>query len=62
MADMKCGSCGSTDIDTETEAGGAVCVRCGHVLEETNHIVSDLTFTETASGSAAVFGQFVSGS
>lgn len=60
MSAMRCTKCGSTDIDFDAEA--ATCVTCGTVLEETNHIVSDLSFTENAKGSTSVYGQFVSSS
>lgn len=60
---MYCPICKSdSNVDTDNDAGQVVCVKCGNVLEETNHIVSDLQFTETAKGAASVFGQFVSSS
>jgi hypothetical protein len=60
---VQCGKCFSTDIDTDNnEAGQAVCLKCGFVLQETNHIVSDLSFTETSNGAPSVFGQFISSS
>lgn len=57
----KCRSCGLPEIDTD-ESGSLVCLVCGTVYQEMNHIVSELAFTETAKGGAAVFGQFVSSS
>eukprot|EP01104_Vermistella_antarctica_P020979 TRINITY_DN922_c2_g1_i3.p1 TRINITY_DN922_c2_g1~~TRINITY_DN922_c2_g1_i3.p1 ORF type:complete len:325 (-),score=74.55 TRINITY_DN922_c2_g1_i3:118-1092(-) len=53
-----CGRCSSSDIETDSTNGYAVCTVCGCVLEE-NTIVSEVTFVENASGSSSVVGQFV---
>lgn len=39
-------------------AGASICADCGIVVEE-NAIVSEINFTETSSGAAAVAGSFI---
>ncbi|XP_015593617.1 transcription factor IIIB 90 kDa subunit isoform X2 [Cephus cinctus] len=58
MSGNKCRSCGSTDIETDSARGNAVCVQCGVVFED-QLIVSETTFEETPSGNMMVLGQFV---
>jgi len=53
-----CPACSSTLIDHDSNTGCSVCTRCGVVIEE-NSIVSEVTFTETASGASVLQGQFI---
>lgn len=55
---IKCKNCGSSEIETDSARGDAVCTNCGSVLED-NIIVSEVQFEETHGASNAV-GQFVS--
>ncbi|KAG9304737.1 hypothetical protein G9A89_003911 [Geosiphon pyriformis] len=55
---MRCKSCGSTDIDTETSSGETACKACGWVIDE-GRIVSEITFGDSASGAAVPQGTFV---
>ena len=57
---MKCKSCGSTDIDVDPSRADAVCTNCGNVLES-SIIVSDIQFEENAHGGASAIGTFVPG-
>nr|KAJ3422673.1 transcription factor TFIIIB subunit brf1 [Polyrhizophydium stewartii] len=50
-----CSNCGPTEAETDDHLGHVVCVKCGGVLEE-NTIVSEVTFSETAKGSAIADG------
>ena len=54
-----CPHCGSSDIETDSQRGDAVCIQCGTVLEE-NAIVNEVTFVQDAAGCSSVVGQFVS--
>ena len=56
---MKCKSCGSTDIDFDPSRADAVCTNCGNVLES-SIIVSDVQFEENAHGGSSAIGTFVS--
>uniref|UniRef100_A0A336KA00 B-related factor 1 n=1 Tax=Culicoides sonorensis TaxID=179676 RepID=A0A336KA00_CULSO len=55
---IKCKNCGSSEIETDSARGDAVCTNCGSVLED-NIIVSEVQFEEAHGASNAV-GQFVS--
>lgn len=55
---MQCPNCSSIEIEFIENAGQAVCVQCGTVLEE-NTIVSTVEFQESGDRSH-VIGQFVS--
>eukprot|EP00741_Cyanophora_paradoxa_P011198 tig00020554_g10818.t1 len=55
---MRC-VCGCEEIEFDSTRGDAVCTACGSVLEE-NAIVSEVQFSESATGSSSVVGQFVS--
>lgn len=54
----ECPSCGDITIDYDQTRGETICTNCGTVLQE-NTIVSEVGFTETSSGAAAVTGSFV---
>ena len=56
---LKCNSCGSTEIDIDPARADAVCTACGIVLES-SIIVSDVQFEENAHGGSSAIGQFVS--
>lgn len=56
---LKCGNCGSSNIDVEYGRGDAVCTNCGLVIEDTI-IVSEVQFEEAAHGTNSAVGQFVS--
>eukprot|EP00842_Homolaphlyctis_polyrhiza_P000607 jgi/Hompol1/1547/HPOL_002737-RA len=55
MAPRVCRSCGPTTAEIDEKLGHVVCIHCGQVLEE-NTIVSEVTFSETAKGSAIADG------
>jgi len=60
MATLFCPTCfGPTLHETRDDLGDTVCTACGNVLEE-NKIVAQVEFVETAGGSSAVLGQYVS--
>ncbi|XP_064621362.1 transcription factor IIIB 90 kDa subunit-like isoform X2 [Lineus longissimus] len=54
-----CTHCGSSDIDTDSARGDAVCTNCGSVLED-QIIVSEIQFQENSIGGTSVIGQYVS--
>ena len=58
MSQQCCPNCGSTDIETDSQRGDAVCIQCGTVLEE-NAIVNEVTFAQDAGGGSQVVGQYV---
>ena len=58
-SNLKCKSCGSTDIDYDPSRADAVCTNCGIVLES-SIIVSDIQFEENAHGGSSAIGTFVS--
>lgn len=53
-----CMICGGAEIEYDYAQGNSFCTTCGTVLEE-NTIVSEITFSETASGTSVMQGQFV---
>ena len=53
-----CSACGGSEIEYDQAQGNSFCTSCGTVLEE-NTIVSEITFSETASGASVMQGQFV---
>ncbi|CAG8608137.1 8483_t:CDS:2 [Paraglomus brasilianum] len=55
---MKCGHCGTNEIDYDAAAGHSFCTKCGYVVIE-NTIVSEVTFAESATGAAVLQGSFV---
>ena len=60
MATLFCPTCyGPTLHEARDDLGDTVCTACGNVLEE-NKIVAQVEFVETAGGSSAVLGQYVS--
>ncbi|KGG51450.1 subunit Brf1 of transcription factor TFIIIB complex [Mitosporidium daphniae] len=53
-----CLACGANEIEYDQAQGNSFCTICGTVLEE-NAIVSEITFSESASGASVMQGQFV---
>ena len=60
MSSLFCPTCACQTLhEMRDDLGDTVCTQCGNVLEE-NKIVAQVEFVETAGGSSAVLGQYVS--
>lgn len=53
-----CLNCRGSNIEYDSSQGNSFCADCGAVLEE-NAVVSEVTFSELASGASVLQGQFV---